>query len=60
MAISVDINAKNIRQRIGLEYSALARACAYRLIDSGCDLAQGYLYARPMPENAIAAWLRDA
>jgi len=28
-----------------------------RLVELGCDLAQGYHIARPMPEEALAAWL---
>jgi EAL domain-containing protein (putative c-di-GMP-specific phosphodiesterase class I) len=26
----------------------------------GCRFAQGYLYARPMPESETAAWLRGS
>ncbi len=29
-----------------------------QLDDSGCDVAQGFLLARPMPVSDIAAWLR--
>jgi diguanylate cyclase (GGDEF)-like protein/PAS domain S-box-containing protein len=29
------------------------------LIDEGCDGAQGYLYARPMPEADVLAWMRS-
>ena len=32
-------------------------AAAARLRDFGCDVAQGYLYARPMPLAAFEAWL---
>jgi EAL domain-containing protein (putative c-di-GMP-specific phosphodiesterase class I)/CheY-like chemotaxis protein/GGDEF domain-containing protein len=28
-----------------------------RLAGSGCDAAQGYLFARPMPSEAVPAWL---
>jgi diguanylate cyclase len=28
------------------------------LADTGCDLAQGYLFARPMRADALAGWLR--
>jgi diguanylate cyclase len=28
------------------------------LADTGCDLAQGFLFARPMPADALAGWLR--
>ena len=30
------------------------------LTDSGCDVAQGYLLARPMPREQIESWLRAA
>jgi diguanylate cyclase (GGDEF)-like protein len=30
------------------------------LLSHGCTLQQGYLYARPMPADALEAWLRDA
>jgi len=29
-----------------------------RLIEIGCDIAQGYWYSRPMPANDVAAWSR--
>jgi diguanylate cyclase len=29
------------------------------LREQGCDLAQGYLYSRPLPEEAFMAWLRS-
>jgi diguanylate cyclase (GGDEF)-like protein len=32
-------------------------AAAARLRDFGCDVAQGYLYAKPMPIAAFEAWL---
>ena len=37
----------------GIETEAAAR----RLCDFGCDVAQGYLYARPMPLAALESWL---
>jgi EAL domain-containing protein (putative c-di-GMP-specific phosphodiesterase class I) len=30
---------------------------AVRLRDFGCDIAQGYLYAKPMPLAAFETWL---
>jgi diguanylate cyclase (GGDEF)-like protein len=32
-------------------------AAAVRLRDLGCDIAQGYLYAKPMPQDKFEAWL---
>ncbi|MHB1240525.1 MAG: bifunctional diguanylate cyclase/phosphodiesterase [Gammaproteobacteria bacterium] len=31
-----------------------------RLVDFGCDVAQGYHISRPLPDEQFAAWLRDA
>jgi EAL domain-containing protein (putative c-di-GMP-specific phosphodiesterase class I) len=33
---------------------------ARRLNDLGCNIAQGYFFARPMPASAVAAWLKQA
>jgi EAL domain-containing protein (putative c-di-GMP-specific phosphodiesterase class I) len=30
-----------------------------RLNDLGCNIAQGYYFARPMPAGAVAAWLKQ-
>ena len=38
----------------GVEHEWQARTLA-RL---GCDVLQGFLFARPMPADALAAWLR--
>jgi EAL domain-containing protein (putative c-di-GMP-specific phosphodiesterase class I) len=27
-----------------------------RLVEIGCDIAQGYWYSRPMPAAAVASW----
>jgi EAL domain-containing protein (putative c-di-GMP-specific phosphodiesterase class I) len=32
-------------------------AAAARLREFGCDVGQGYLYAKPMPLEAFEAWL---
>ena len=37
----------------GIETESAAR----RLLDFGCDIAQGYLYAYPMPDAALQVWL---
>jgi EAL domain-containing protein (putative c-di-GMP-specific phosphodiesterase class I) len=29
------------------------------LNDLGCNIAQGYYFARPMPAGAVAAWLKQ-
>jgi diguanylate cyclase (GGDEF)-like protein len=34
-----------------------SETAAQRLRDFGCDIAQGYLYARPMPLEKLEAWL---
>src|SRR5450631_166516 len=34
-------------------------AAASRLREFGCDVAQGYFYARPMPLDAFEIWLKD-
>ena len=38
----------------GIESEATAR----RLAEFGCDVAQGFLYARPMPADVLSAWLQ--
>jgi predicted signal transduction protein with EAL and GGDEF domain len=30
-----------------------------RLREFGCDIAQGYFYAKPMPREAFEIWLND-
>lgn len=40
----------------GIETDAIRR----RLVTLGADLLQGFLFARPMPAAALAAWLRNA
>ena len=37
----------------GIETEAIAR----RLREMGCDIAQGFLYAKPMPLAELEAWL---
>ena len=35
------------------------KSAAARLKDFGCDIAQGYLYAHPMPRDALELWMED-
>lgn len=37
----------------GVETEAVAKV----LTDMGCDIAQGYLFAKPLPQDAFVAWL---
>jgi len=34
------------------------QSAANRLRDFGCDIAQGYFYAKPMPLDAFTAWMK--
>lgn len=50
-----------LAQRLGLETLAEGveqRSQAQVLLARGCRLAQGYAYARPLPPEACAEWLR--
>lgn len=40
----------------GIEDEEIAR----RLAEMGCNVAQGYYFARPMPAGDVAGWLADA
>jgi diguanylate cyclase (GGDEF)-like protein len=49
--------ARNLRMHVlaeGVETLAQQEA----LVEAGCDAAQGFLYARPMPFDEFRAWLR--
>jgi diguanylate cyclase (GGDEF)-like protein len=53
-------SAIDMGHRLGLSVVAEGierEADARRLIELGCDVAQGYLYARPMAPEAFEAWL---
>lgn len=34
-------------------------ACGEKLLELGCDLAQGYVISRPMPANLVPQWIAD-
>ncbi len=51
--MSVSLGLKTIAE--GVETEPLAQL----LTDLGCDEAQGYGFARPMPADELAHWLRD-
>jgi diguanylate cyclase (GGDEF)-like protein len=54
---TVDLG-RNLGLRVvaeGVETEEVSRL----LVDVGCDLAQGYLFARPMPAGDVTAWLRE-
>ncbi len=48
--------ARNLRLETVAEGVEHPHQAAF-LRSEGCDLAQGYLYARPMPADALRAWL---
>jgi len=53
----------NIGRSLGLTVVAEGVETAHeldRLNSLGCPFAQGYLFARPMPEDALLAWLAEA
>jgi EAL domain-containing protein (putative c-di-GMP-specific phosphodiesterase class I) len=50
----------DLGRNLGLEVCAEGvedAAVAEMLRDKGCDLAQGYLYSRPLPADEFSAWL---
>ena len=54
---TVDLG-RNLGLRVvaeGVETEEVSRL----LVDVGCDLAQGYLFARPMPAGDVISWLRE-
>ncbi len=50
--MAASMGLKTIAEGVETESSAAL------LADLGCDEAQGYLFARPMPADELAAWLR--
>lgn len=62
-------NAAIVREAIELAHKLGMRITAEGVEDEatltalqalGCDLAQGYLFSKPLPESALLAWLRDS
>ncbi|MEV0717018.1 EAL domain-containing protein [Asanoa sp. NPDC050611] len=49
----------DVTKRLGLDMVAEGvhdRTCRDLLVDIGCEYAQGYLFAKPMPADAAARW----
>ena len=66
-AIELDINTIQIHPSAPQRWNSQPFAegiededTARRLKDLGCNIAQGYYFARPMPAGAVAAWLKQA
>ncbi|MGN6702492.1 MAG: putative bifunctional diguanylate cyclase/phosphodiesterase [Burkholderiaceae bacterium] len=54
--------AVSLARRMGMKTVAegIEHPAAYDLLGQiGCDIAQGFLISRPLPEEAFAAWCRD-
>jgi len=47
-ALNIDVTAEGVETREQLAF----------LVRSGCDRAQGYLFARPLPQEALAKFLQ--
>jgi diguanylate cyclase (GGDEF)-like protein/PAS domain S-box-containing protein len=54
IALSKTLNLKTVAEGVETEEQKKF------LIDSGCDIAQGYYYAKPLTSEKLIDWLRDS